>query len=57
MKRVLAVLIVALTAGCAGMGGMHSSGNSSGASADSYRPNVGPAYQRMDSSFHPYFGG
>lgn len=62
MKKMAIVLIVMLTAGCAGMG-MHGSGSSGGTSSrDSgtggiYNPNFGPAYERLDSSFHPYFGG
>lgn len=61
MKKILVVLMVMLTAGCAGM---HSSGYSSsgaggsGAGMDNtYRPNFNPAFERMDSSFQPYFGG
>ena len=61
MKKILVVLIVMLTAGCAGTGGMLSSGSSSGAGSNGtdsiYRPNFSPAYERMDSSFHLYFGG
>jgi len=63
MKKILVVLIVMLTAGCAGMGRMGSgssgSAGSSGAGTDNtYRPNnFSPMYERMDSSFQPYFGG
>ncbi|WP_420474679.1 hypothetical protein [Noviherbaspirillum sp. ST9] len=63
MKKILILLIVMLTAGCAGMGGMHSSGYSSGSGGsgagmdNTYRPNFNPAFERMDSSFQPYFGG
>lgn len=60
MKKTIVVLIVMLTAGCAGM---ESSGSSSGASNSGhnwdhvYPPNGGPVFERMDSSFNPYFGG
>jgi len=60
MKKILVVLAVMLTAGCAGMGssGYSSGAGSSGASMDNtYRPNFNPAFERMDSSFQPYFGG
>lgn len=63
MKKMLVVLVVMLTAGCAGMGGMSSGSSSgaggSGAGMDSiYRPNnFNPAFDRLDSSFNPYFGG
>ncbi|OWW21896.1 hypothetical protein [Noviherbaspirillum denitrificans] len=63
MKKILCVLIIMLTAGCSGMGRMNSSGYSSGASGsgpgtdNTYRPNFNPAFERMDSSFQPYFGG
>lgn len=60
MKKILVVLIVMLTAGCAGTG-MRSSGYSSGSGSSdadrTYSPNFSPAYEHMDSSFHPYFGG
>lgn len=62
MKKILVVLIVMLTAGCGGMGGMRSSGGYSDGTGRSgsdniYSPNFNPAFQRMDSSFQPYFGG
>jgi hypothetical protein len=60
MKKILVILFVMLTTGCAGMhsSGYSSSSGGSGAGMDNtYRPNFNPAFERMDSSFQPYFGG
>jgi hypothetical protein len=57
MKKLWIVLIAMLTAGCSGMGGMQSSGSSGGDKADDlYKPNFASPFDRLDSSFQPYYG-